>query len=96
MSADSIFRALVESALKEAHNGASDDEDEGEAAAEAGPDESNRGHEILTRAALLARACLPNSLTLLTSLLRDRADKLTGSPSEKGVSQSLHMQIVLA
>ena len=80
--ADSIFKAIVESALKEVRQGAAMDEIEGEAAAEAGPDEVNQRHESLSRAATLGRACLPTSLILVTALLQGRANKLTEASSE--------------
>ena len=81
-AAGEIFKALVEAALREACRGATEDESEGEAAAEAGPDENNQEHEALTRAAVLGRAALPQSLTLLGSLLHDRVSKLTAGPSQ--------------
>lgn len=86
-SAESIFQAFTEAALKEARQGAADDEAEGEAAAEAGPDDDNQAHERFSRAATLGRACLPQSMSVIGALLQAKIDSLTSAAST-GQSQS--------
>lgn len=77
--AEAIFQVVLESSLGEARQGAADDEEEGEAAAEAGPDGDNTIHESFSRTAMFGRCCLPQAIAILGGLLQERINRATTS-----------------
>ena len=86
--AEAIFQVVLESSLGEARQGAADDEEEGEAAAEAGPDGDNTIHESFSRTAVFGRCCLPQAIAILGGLLQERINRATTSAA-MGTTPSL-------